>query len=609
MDTPICTCVQNLMSSDCARARVGLCTRRDPLCIPFQDIFSSDNSSAARAVGVAAAVLDKDCLIPEPVVPGVRASLEFPGVSMAAYIAQSYSLTVANALSSVADISSTAVSTVDVRPRAVATPGSLSAIQAIDGSSKSYLMKTITIEPSFTAKAIFHHPASTYFLRTDDPITVSHKLSAAANEGTLSSRLEQYGIPTEVSGMHIEIYMLPTGQLISTPPGSAGVSKASNSSQGNWVDELGTNSIGYALALVAIVAGGAMLCAVLIYAGYRCWRRKQNKQNKQTLISWNSNSKLARKGAMSVTVAKGAVSEKHTVEGAAGDAQAGASPTASKPAGDPPNPSVRRQNLPRCFDYPAPAADFAVQPFFRQPEICSATSSAEFSSGEVTPTSDSDAQSSRATFHQVQPISSTLKLPSAAGAAREQMPGVIKKPNSQQLLAYEHLAGAYQGTNADYSSKLSNGQPKQQQLASGIAGAALKLPSTATRASGRPSFTRTSSGSAEETSNLVSGLNKQAAAAPAYSMGRQAFSTWYHAAAAVVAATMEPTPEVQAEIVAPAATSKLQSGYTAGTTAAQLPRAGEDPVKELLREAEGLGRSPEALTYVPKLDLYDFSSL
>lgn len=65
---------QNLMSSDCARARVGLCTRRDPLCIPFQDIFSSDNSSAARAVGVAAAVLDKDCPIPEPVVPGVRVS-------------------------------------------------------------------------------------------------------------------------------------------------------------------------------------------------------------------------------------------------------------------------------------------------------------------------------------------------------------------------------------------------------------------------------------------------------------------------------------------------------------------------------------------------------
>jgi len=40
--------------------------------------------------------------------------------------------------------------------------------------------------------------------------------------------------------------------------------KAGNSSAGNWLDELGTNSIGYALALVAIVAGGAMLSAVLI---------------------------------------------------------------------------------------------------------------------------------------------------------------------------------------------------------------------------------------------------------------------------------------------------------------------------------------------------------
>jgi len=66
---------------------------------------------------------------------------------------------------------------------------------------------------------------ATYFLRTDDPVTVSHKLSAAANEGTLSSRLEQYGISTEVSGMHIEIFMLPTAQVIGMPA-------ASNASQG-----------------------------------------------------------------------------------------------------------------------------------------------------------------------------------------------------------------------------------------------------------------------------------------------------------------------------------------------------------------------------------------
>jgi hypothetical protein len=483
----------------------------------------------------------------------------------------------------------------------------------MDSSSKTYLMKAVAVDPTITAKAIFHQPASTtpsllvasnsstnsssigsstkrrqllqipaginsvqatYFLRTDDPVTVSHRLSAAANEGTLSSRLEQYGIPTEVSGMHLEIFMLPVAPVISKPD-SATVSNAGNSSKTKWVDELGTNSIGHALALVAIVAGGAMFAAVLIYLLYRCWRRKQNKQK---LVSWSSSKKQPHKGTMPKAMTAQAVSQKHDVAGTADDAESDNTHTASEPAGSP-YPSVRRQKLPRCFDYPAPAADFAVRPFFKKPDL-SPADLAESSGGGATPTSAFDAESPRSTNHHSAP--SISGLPQAAWTVSGQLLGLVRRPNSQQLLAQEHssdLAGASQGINAHHIRK-SNGQLKQQQLASGIAGAALKLPSAA-KVVNRPSPIRTSSSSEED---FASGsgpsppdtrLNKQTAAQPAYSMGRQAFSSWYHAAAAVVAATMEPTPEVQAEIVAAGAT-KFPNKYMASAPAAKLPVDGED---------------------------------
>lgn len=64
--------LQNLLSNDCAKARVGLCVAKDPLCLPFQNIIDSNGSSSAAAVGAVTPVLDATCPVAEPTQPGVK---------------------------------------------------------------------------------------------------------------------------------------------------------------------------------------------------------------------------------------------------------------------------------------------------------------------------------------------------------------------------------------------------------------------------------------------------------------------------------------------------------------------------------------------------------
>jgi hypothetical protein len=64
--------LQNLLSNDCAKARVGLCVAKDPLCLPFQNIIDSNDSSSAAAVSAVAPVLDDQCPVAEPTQPGVK---------------------------------------------------------------------------------------------------------------------------------------------------------------------------------------------------------------------------------------------------------------------------------------------------------------------------------------------------------------------------------------------------------------------------------------------------------------------------------------------------------------------------------------------------------
>lgn len=64
--------MQNLLGTDCAKARVNLCVNKDPNCLPFQNIIDVNGSSSAAAVGQVAPVLEQNCPIVDPSIPGVK---------------------------------------------------------------------------------------------------------------------------------------------------------------------------------------------------------------------------------------------------------------------------------------------------------------------------------------------------------------------------------------------------------------------------------------------------------------------------------------------------------------------------------------------------------
>eukprot|EP00879_Flechtneria_rotunda_P005892 GHRR01006198.1.p1 GENE.GHRR01006198.1~~GHRR01006198.1.p1 ORF type:complete len:616 (+),score=203.76 GHRR01006198.1:1123-2970(+) len=186
MDSSICTCVQNLLGNDCAKARVNLCVKGDLLCVPFQNIIDANGSSSAEAVSQVAPVLDQQCTMQEPTVPGVKTTMEFPDLSIGQYITQQYSQNVANALASVTNVPSTSVTAIDVRP--------------FLGSSSSSGRRRL-------AQAAGNGVQATYFMASNDPSAVSARLSQAANDGILSNRLSQYGISAKAGGLKVQSFL------------------------------------------------------------------------------------------------------------------------------------------------------------------------------------------------------------------------------------------------------------------------------------------------------------------------------------------------------------------------------------------------------------------
>jgi hypothetical protein len=255
-------CLQNLLGNDCAKARVSLCVKSDPLCLPVQNVVAdSDAPGTPAAAQQVASALDAQCIVMEPSQPGVKvgkllgrltvdhcmvfagrtpgselcpwglqplchsdadsktaccccflllllllnatpylqqATMEFPGLSMGQYINKQYTQNVANALSSVTNVPTSNINTLDVRPFTGA---------ARAASPRRHLLQ-----------AGNNGVQATYFLATDDPTGVSQKLSAAANDGTLSSRLAQYGINAQAGGLRVQSYLQPPAPVPESRP-------------------------------------------------------------------------------------------------------------------------------------------------------------------------------------------------------------------------------------------------------------------------------------------------------------------------------------------------------------------------------------------------------
>jgi len=115
--------------------------------------------------------------------------MEFPDLSMGQYISKQYTQNVANALSSVTNVPTSSISTLDVRP--------------FTGAARPAPPKRLLLQ------AAGNGVQATYFLGTEDPMGVSQRLSTAANDGTLSSRLAQYGITAQAGGLRVQNYLQP----------------------------------------------------------------------------------------------------------------------------------------------------------------------------------------------------------------------------------------------------------------------------------------------------------------------------------------------------------------------------------------------------------------
>ncbi len=159
-----CPSSQNLGSNDCAKARVGLCAKSDVLCLPYQNF--ADGASAAQI----AAYLTQNCPIPTASRPGVQVTISFASIDLNTYVNQQYTQGVANALSSVGNVPSSAVSVLDVRPLA----GSRRRRALLQGNSAGV--------------------QATYFVASDQPEALSTALQRAASDNSLATALNNNGI-------------------------------------------------------------------------------------------------------------------------------------------------------------------------------------------------------------------------------------------------------------------------------------------------------------------------------------------------------------------------------------------------------------------------------
>jgi hypothetical protein len=94
---------------------------------------------------------------------------------------------------------------------------------------------------------------ATYFLATQDPSGVSSSLSQAANDGTLSTRLGQYGIQAQAGGLKVQSF-LPA------PQGS------------------GSSTSGFPLWAIGPIVGGVVLLALLALLICCCRRKRAAKK-------------------------------------------------------------------------------------------------------------------------------------------------------------------------------------------------------------------------------------------------------------------------------------------------------------------------------------------
>eukprot|EP00775_Hariotina_reticulata_P007238 gene7238-7451_t len=338
-NVPLCSCaLKGFGSNDCAAAVAGKCAGPsppafckagdvskdaqaatafgsflgkecfpDPLCLPFQNIIDSNGSSSAAAVGAVAPVLDAKCPVAEPTQPGVKATMEFPNLSMGEYITRQYSQNVANALSSVTALPSTAISAIDVRPFTSSSAAGRRRSRALlaDASSSERLSGSLRVMLQESGNGV----QATYFLATDDPTAVSQKLSAAAGDGSLSTKLSQYGISSQAGGLKVQSFLPP-------PPPPA---------------DSGSSSSGFPLWALAPIIGGVLGLLLLVLVLWCCCCRKDRKSKQ------GKEKKLVPAPVKSGTV---------------GAAVGSAAVTASVPKNDS-NPD--RDTLPKTYDYrPAP---------------------------------------------------------------------------------------------------------------------------------------------------------------------------------------------------------------------------------------------------------------
>jgi hypothetical protein len=157
--------------------------------------------------------------------------MEFPDLSVGQYILKQYTQNVANALSSVTNVPTSSISTLDVRP--------------FPGAARAVNPKRLLLQ------AAGNGVQATYFLTTEDPMVVSQRLSNAANNGTLSSRLAQYGITAQAGGLRVQNYL--------QAPAPTPAAKASSFPM--W-------------ALAPIIVGGLLLLAGAALLTWCCCFRK-----------------------------------------------------------------------------------------------------------------------------------------------------------------------------------------------------------------------------------------------------------------------------------------------------------------------------------------------
>ena len=171
-DEPPCVCFRDPNSNDCAKARLGLCVKRDRLCMPLQ--MGSDPAAVAAFARDA-------CPVAAPDAPGVQVNLTFAALPAAKWTPQ-LTQNVGNAIAASGNVSTRAVRLVDVRPFVPAASAGRRLLQAAAGGA--------------TGGGSTGGVQAVYFAESADPDAVSTRLQMAASDGSLAKSLIAYGVPS-----------------------------------------------------------------------------------------------------------------------------------------------------------------------------------------------------------------------------------------------------------------------------------------------------------------------------------------------------------------------------------------------------------------------------